>query len=193
MFEIWGTLNGKNKEKDSRISGYLTHTLTFKEQNSVLFFSPFGEIFESGLAKADVAVMTFSRTDLLNSPYVNIKSLEKALRVFSPYKDKILVSLSAECRDYNLATEKMIPITLNIASFKALVNSSEMYFCEEFGASYFTYQKSSPHLVWIEDTKSIALKHNMIKAYGYKGIYLENPYSLLDGNWEALTAMYKKA
>lgn len=192
MFEIWGTLNGKNKEKDQRISSYLTKTLTIDETENLNFFYPFGFKNEE-LNKENIAVMSFKNLSILNSPYLTIKNLEKALSVFSPYKDKILVSLSAECRDYNLATEKMIPITLNIASFKALVNSSEMYFCEEFGASYFTYQKSSPHLVWIEDTKSIALKHNMIKAYGYKGIYLENPYSLLDGNWEALTAMYKKA
>lgn len=193
MFEIWGTLNGKNKEKDKRLASYLTRTLTFEEQKSLLFFSPFDKAFEQRLVTEETAVMTFKHTFFSNSPYVNMKNLKTALNIFLPYKDKIIVSLSAECRDYNLVTEKMIPITLNIANFKASIHSSKIFFDEESGASYFTYMKNSPHLVWLEDTKSIALKHNLIKSSGYKGIYWENPYPLLDGNWEALTAIYKKA
>ena len=82
---------------------------------------------------------------------------------------------------------------MNIAQFKAAVNCSTVFFDENMGASYFTYNSENPHLVWVEDTRAIAYKHNLIKSAGFKGIYWENPYCLLEGNWEALTAIYKKA
>ena len=193
MFEIWGTLNGRYTEKDKRLSEHFTRVLNHEEEKSILFVPPSLPLWQKKLEQEQTAVLTFKYFRYENSPYVTAQQLKSALQDFLPFREKMLVSLSPICTDYNLKSGTAIPLTINIAQFKAAVNCSCIYFDEGIGSSYFTYKSENTHLVWVEDTKAIAYKHNLIKAAGFKGIYWENPYALLEGGWESLTAIYKKA
>ena len=192
MFEIWGTLNGVNKEKDERLSAYFTNIIT-AESEKPLFVPPFFKLWKERIENEPVSILTFRNVRHENSPYVTANQLKLALHEFSPLKEKILVALPTESCDFNLRKGISVPLTLNIANFKAAAKCCKIFFDESIGSSYFTYMsKNSPHLVWVEDTKALAYKHNIIKEAGFRGIYWDNPYLLLEGNWEALTSVYKK-
>ena len=190
MFEIWATLSKNDNSKNDRLNRYMTHV--FKSEDEMRFIPQSYELWKDELFNMDHAVLTFRYFKSHNSPYVTLNQLNKALKDFKEFKEKILISLSPMATDYNLDNDVCIPLTLNQAILKANIKSLPIYFSEEIGASYFTYSKNQSHLVWIEDTKSLALKHNLIKESGYRGIYWENPYSLLEGNWEALSEVWKK-
>ncbi|MBQ7040092.1 MAG: hypothetical protein IJN39_05945 [Clostridia bacterium] len=193
MFEIWGTLNGRDASKDNRLSEYFTRVLSPEEEKNILFVPPSYSLWQKRIETEPVIILTFKHFRYQNSPYVTLNQLKTALSDFLPVKEKTLIELSATSEDFNLKTGKSIPLSLNIAHLKAGIKCSEIFFDESVGASYFTYDNGSVHLVWVEDTRAIALKHNLIKSLGFKGIYWQNPYPLIEGNWEALTAIYKKA
>lgn len=189
MFEIWGdTKNLKNDELE-RINKYLTHT---EHDKNLVFFPPSYPLWKEFLKKIDIAVLTFKYFTYQNSPYVTLPQLNEALKSFSEFKDKILVAISPIGKDYNLDKEIHIPITNNRANLKASVKGSKIFYCEEMGAPYFTYSAPDTHLIWFENTLSLATKHNLIKECGYKGVYYEHPEGFFEGNWEALYEIYQK-
>lgn len=189
MFEIWGDTSNLKGDKLIRLNKYLTNTENHK---NIVFFPPSYPLWKDYLKKVDVAVLTFKYFTYQNSPYVTLSMLNDALNDFVEFKDKILVAISPMGFDYNLDKEINIPITNNRATLKANVKGAKVYYSEEIGAPYFTYSAPDTHLIWFENTLSIATKHNLIKKYGYRGIYYEHPEGFFEGNWEALYEIYEK-
>lgn len=190
MFEIWGCLKNKTDNRTERIQKYLTKAFESPEQ--VPFVPPNYDLWKEQIQNMDFAVVTFRYFRYQNAPYVTLPQLRQVFSDFAPVKEKILLELSAMGTDYNLAKDLSIPLTANQAALKASVKSCPIFFSEETGASYFTYQNTDAHLVWFEDTKSLSFKHNLIKQNGFKGIYWENPYALTEGNWESLYEIWQK-
>lgn len=190
MFEIWGTLKLNDSTKNLRISKYFTRVLN--DESEALIVPPAYVLWQKEIEKCANAILSFRYFHYEKGPYVTKEFLEKSLSEFYTVKEKILVSLTPMCIDYNLKNGNSIPLTLNQAMLKQHIKSSELFFDSDIGSSYFTYNKENPHLVWVEDTKSLSYKHNLIKSMGFKGIYWENPYGLLEGNWESLYGIWQK-
>lgn len=189
MFEIWGNMNNLSQNEQLRFKRYLTN---IDEGNTLPFVPVSYPLWEEFLKNCDVAVLTFKYFCYENSPKVTINQLENALKDFKTFKDKLLISLSPIGYDYNLSKDIKIPITASRAVLKSAVKKAKIFYSEEIGSSYFTYSSPDIHLVWFEDTLSLAKKHNLIKRYGYRGIYWEDAKGLFDGNWEALYEIYQK-
>ncbi len=189
MFEIWGNINNLSYEQQERLKKYLTN---IDEDGLIPFVPPSYPLWKDFLSKCDIAVLTFKYFSYQNSPKITINQLKQALQEFIRFKNKLLISLSPMGYDYNLTKDIKIPITCNRAVLKSAVKNSKIFYCDELECSYFTYSSPDTHLVWFENTLSLAKKHNMIKEYGYRGIYWEDPHGLFDGNWEALYEIYQK-
>ncbi len=190
MFEIWGTLSSQEDIRTQRIAKYLTKTFT--DEQEVALIPPNYELWKNEIEQMEAAVVTFRYFHYQNAPFVTKKQLEDVLLLFEPVKHKILIELSAMGADFNLDKEIHIPLTANQATLKACVKSCPIFFSPEIGSAYFTYQATDTHLVWFENTQSIAYKHNLIKKNGFKGIYWNNPYALTEGNWESLYEIWQK-
>ena len=188
MFEIWGNMNNLSQNEQLRFKRYLTH---IDDGNTIPFVPVSYPLWEGFLEKCEVAVLTFKYFCYENSPKVTINQLENALKDFIHFKEKLLISLSPTGYDYNLSKDIKIPITASRAVLKSAVKKAKIFYSEEIGSSYFTYSPDT-HLVWFEDTLSLSKKHNLIKKYGYRGIYWEDAKGLFDGNWEALYEIYQK-
>ena len=127
-------------------------------------------------------------------PNQTMTELEMVLNSLDFCKEKCLIQLSGNCYDYSMSNHSKITLTNNQAVLKALVHSSQIIFDEKSGNSYFTYlgENLSPRFVWVEDTKSLSVKHNLIKEKGYLGICWENVHTVSEGNWESMYMAYKK-
>lgn len=190
MFEIWGTLKKEKGDTEKRLEKYLTHV--FLPSDALPLVPPAYSLWKHAIEKYESIILTFRYYRYENSPYVTLNQLKAALLEFESVKAKTVVALSATGFDYNLDKNIHVPLTANQANLKAAIRSCPIFFSDEMGAAYFTYGAENAHLVWFENTKSLALKHNLIKNSGFKGIYWENPYALPEGNWEALYEIWQK-
>lgn len=127
-------------------------------------------------------------------PNTTLSELESVLNSLEFCKEKCLIQLSGNCYDYSMSNHTRITLTNNQAVLKALVHSSQIIFDDKSGNSYFTYlgENLSPRFVWVEDTKSLSVKHNLIKEKGYLGICWENVRIVSEGNWESMHMAYKR-
>ena len=118
---------------------------------------------------------------------------EKTLTDFKRLKHKTLIELSGECIDFNMHTADFQILSYNQAILKCATKGAKTFFDENSYSSYYTCldEQSKPHLVFMEDTKSISKKHNMIKAMNFKGLVWKDVALMADGNWESLKGAYQ--
>lgn len=126
-------------------------------------------------------------------PCAPLTFFEMTLNEMLPLKHKILIELSGECTDFDMYTASQEILSYNQAILKCGIKGSKTFFDKSTQYSYYTYlnEKSTPHLVYMEDTQSISLKHNMIKKAGYLGICWKDVSIMADGNWESLKGAYQ--
>ncbi len=169
------------------------YILRENKNKKVVILPPFYNVAEFYAGLCDKIIVTFPTSDnLMIGPFVTIKQLERVLEWFSPVRDKTLIMLSGLSRDYSINTHSLKYITNNQAQLKGMIKQSLKFTSDELGCSYFTYLNESgeAHIVYIEDTHSLSLRHNMIKGAGFAGICWDNASAMTEGNWEALKAAY---
>ncbi len=189
MFEIFGTFK-KEDTRNERIMRYFTKT--FFTEDDVTLVPPCYAKFRQFIESKNEIVLTFRHFRFENAPYVTKPFLRGTLEMFLPVKEKTIVELSPLSYDFNLNTGLCVPMNGNQAMLRASVKGSTIFYDQEKRCAYFTYFSDAPHLVWVENTQSLAEKHNMIKKAGFKGIYWRYPYDLPEGNWEAMYEIYQK-
>lgn len=173
------------------------HTLNHSKTTKTVILPPITKIIKCYSDFCDKIIINFNCLEDYKPsihPNITTKELTEILENLTQIKDKCLVQLSGNCYDYTMTTHTKNILTNNQATLKAIVHSSEIYYDEISGNSYFTYlgENSVPHFVWLEDTKSLSVKHNLIKEYGFCGICWENPYIVSEGNWESMYMAYEK-
>ena len=141
---------------------------------------------------ADFIIIRFPYIEPLK-PSTNMPLFQKALADFEKLRQKTLIELTGECVDFNMHTSGFETYTYNQAVLKCALKGSKVFFDESSFSSYYTYlsDDDSPHLVFMEDTKSISQKHNAVKASGFLGICWKDVETLADGNWESLKGAYQ--
>ncbi len=125
---------------------------------------------------------------------ITLEEIKTASEFYKDFKNKILIELSGKCYDYNMLTLDKTILTNNQAILKSVVHKSKICYDSFSGNSYFTYlsEKNTPKFVWLENTKSLSEKHNLIKELGFCGICWESPHTVSEGNWESLYMAYRK-
>ncbi|MBR3942987.1 MAG: hypothetical protein IKJ55_06485 [Clostridia bacterium] len=189
MFEIFGTFK-KDDARNGRLTRYFTKT--FFSEDTIDLVPPCYAKFRQFIATKNEVILSFRSFRYENAPYVTKTFLTDALEDFSPVKEKTVVELSPISTDFNLKTGIAIPMNGNQAVLRATIKGCPLFYDEHKACAYFTYLSDAPHLVWVENTRSLAEKHNLIKKAGFKGIYWRNPYDLPEGNWEAMYEIYNK-
>ena len=189
MFEIFGTFK-KDDVRNERIMRYFTKT--FFTEDDIPFVPPCYAKFRQFIASKSEVVLTFRHFRYEHAPYVTKTFLKDTLDAFSEAREKILIELSPQSADFNLYTGRVIPMNGNQATLRASVKGCPLFYDEQKASAYYTYFSDAPHLVWVENTRSLAEKHNLIKKAGFKGIYWRYPYDLPEGNWEAMYSIYNK-
>lgn len=189
MFEIWGTLK-KDDIRNERLSKYFTKI--FFDESDVPFVPPCFKMWEQFIHEKEYIIITFRYFRQHQAPYVTLSHLSQTLKDFSAVKHKAIVELSPMAEDFKIGTQISIPMNANHAQLKASLKGSRIFYDEHTACAYYTYTSDTPHLVWLENTKSLAEKHNLIKKAGFKGIYWRYPYALPEGNWETMYSVYNK-
>ncbi len=141
---------------------------------------------------SDFLIIRFPLNEPLR-PHTPLPFFEKTLAEFEKLKHKTLIELSGESVDFNMHTAKAQILSYNQAILKCATKGSKTFFDESSYSSYFTYldEQKSPHLVFMEDTKSISKKHNLVKSRKFKGICWKDVHLMADGNWESLKGAYQ--
>ena len=126
-------------------------------------------------------------------PASPLKFFKKTLAEFETLKHKTLIELSGESIDFNMRTTAFEILSYNQAILKCAIKGSKTFFDETSFSSYYTYldEENNPHLVFMEDTKSISHKHNLVKEMKFKGICWKDMHLMADGNWESLKGAYQ--
>ena len=140
---------------------------------------------------ADFIIVRFPYVEPLK-PSTQLPFFRQVLVEFEKIKHKTLIELSGECSDFNMHTASFEILNYNQAILKCAIKNSKVFFDEHSFSSYYTYlaDDRSPHLVFMEDTKSISEKHNLVKASGFLGICWKDVSTVADGNWESLKGVY---
>ena len=174
------------------------NTLKTYNKNVIVILPPFYKVAEFYAKFSEKIIIKFCGERKFYTPvhpYVTEEELRCVLNEFSPFKEKCLIMLSGSSFEYDMLSHQKTVLTNNQAVLKALVHSSSIYYDKISQNSYFTYKNENrrPKFVWVEDTKSLSFKHNLIKNSGFCGICWESPYIMSEGNWETLYSAYNKA
>ncbi|MBQ2967586.1 MAG: hypothetical protein IJE10_05660 [Clostridia bacterium] len=189
MFEIWGTFK-RDDRRNERLFRYFTKT--FFQEDMLPLVPPCFSSWASYIEKTDKIIVTFRHFRYQNAPYVTLQQLQAVLKDFDSVKEKTLIELSPMAEDFNLDKGFSIPMNGNQAVLKASLKGAPIFYDPLTACAYFTYKADETHLVWLENTRSIAEKHNLIKKNGFSGIYWRYPYALPEGNWESMYEIYEK-
>jgi hypothetical protein len=141
---------------------------------------------------SDFLIIRFPVSEPLK-PALQMSDFQKVLTKFEPLKHKTLIELSGECIDFNMHTTAFDILSYNQAILKCAIKGAKTFFDECSFSSYYTYldDNNNPHLVFMEDTKSISRKHNLVKDSGFLGICWKDVSKVADGNWESLKGAYQ--
>ena len=141
---------------------------------------------------ADFIIVRFPYVEPLK-PSTQLPFFQKVLADFEKLRHKTLIELSGESADFNMHTSDFEIYTYNQAILKCAVKGSKVFFDDCSFSSYYTYlsEDGFPHLVFMEDTKSISRKHNLVKDSGFLGICWKDVSKVADGNWESLKGAYQ--
>lgn len=140
---------------------------------------------------ADFIIIRFPYIEPLK-PSTQLPFFKQVLADFEKIKHKTLIELSGECADFNMHTATLEILSYNQAILKCALKNSKVFFDKYSFSSYYTYlsEDGFPHLVFMEDTKSISEKHNLLKSAGFLGICWKDVSQMADGNWESLKGVY---
>lgn len=165
--------------------------------SKILVLPPFPEVvrfYEPFCEKIILSFYVKRRYWKANNPHLSIPELKQVLLDFSQLKHKILIELTGSCLDFDLRSGEEKTISTNKAVLTSAERGSNIFLDRTTGCPYFTYRdkQDASHIVWLENTQSLSEKHNLIKAANFRGICWDSPFLACDGNWEALSAIFKK-
>lgn len=194
MFEIYGLFHKKDADKVQRLKKHLTSYAFFEDPSSIPQLPPLFQRYQNVITQCERVILSFQYMRYHNLPIISYDFLKSALEAFLPVKEKVLVEFSAACPDWNILSGNCQILSNNQAVLKCNVQNAVPFFDEMRKTTYFTYldTRRLPHIVWIEDTKSLSYKHNLIKKMGFAGICWADPVLASEGNWEALSVIYKQ-
>lgn len=168
----------------------LTLLNSFPQKGVIL--PPVVKVAEFYADYTDFIIIRFPYIEPLK-PSTQLPFFKKILADFEKIRHKTLIELSGESADFNMHTWDFEIYTYNQSILKCAIKGSKVFFDESSFSSYYTYsdEQNIPHLVFMEDTKSISKKHNLIKDSGFLGLCWKDVSKVADGNWESLKGAYQ--
>lgn len=176
-------------------------TYNFYHKNVMLLNSfPKKGVILPPLIKVADFYLNFSDFIIVRFPFIEplkpshqMPFFKKVLLDFEKIKNKVLIELSGESVDFDMHTTSYETLSYNRAILKCATKGSKTFFDSDSTLSYYTYlsEQEKPHLVFMEDTRSISEKHNLIKSSGFLGVCWKDVAIMADGNWESLKGAYQ--
>ena len=190
MFEILGYIKGSEERflryVDRRVDDFVDFTdRKFSDVCNKTVILPPDKSAVSHYIKENTVIICTENPFLPG--ILSLKDFEKTLFSLAEFKN-IFFELNLYCTDFDFATRKKNTLSINRGILNSYVNQSRVFENERFGVSYYTY---NGHLVFVNDVKSVSLRHNLIKRCGFKGVFVRDVNMASDGNWDSLCGMKK--